>query len=99
MKNLLKEIQIAFENYNDDELFNFEIRDNKLLFENEDNNFEVYIENNEVIVNYICKNDDNINKFNYEIDNNKINDCDIDEWIVCLFGDLYDICMYDDDDF
>ena len=98
MNNLLRDIQIAFENYNDGELINFEINDNKLIFENDDNNFEIYIENNEVKVNYICKNDDSINKFNYEINNGKINDCEIDEWVVCLFGDLYDISEYDDED-
>ena len=33
----------------------------------------------------------------HELIDNKINDCNLKEWIDCLFGDIYDICMYDDD--
>ena len=94
---LLNEVKNELVKFENENLINFEIIDNKLLFENDDNNFEIIINENEVEVNYICKNDDSINKFNYELFENKINDCEIDEWVVCLFGDIYDICEYDED--
>jgi hypothetical protein len=97
MNKLLNEIKNELINYKNEELNNFEIIDNKLLFENEDNNFEIIASEDEVIVKYICKNEDLINEFNYELIDNKINDCNLKEWIDCLFGDIYDICMYDDD--
>ena len=82
----------------DDKLRNFEIIENKLLFENDDNKFEIIINEDEVDVNYICKSNGSVSKFNYELFENKINGCKIDEWIVCLYNDLYDICEYDEDD-
>ena len=66
---LLNEVKNELVKFENENLINFEIIDNKLLFENDDNNFEIIINENEVEVNYICKNDDSINKFNYEINN------------------------------
>ena len=96
MNKLLNEIKSELLKNENEVLSNFEIIDNKLLFENEDNKFEIIASENEINVKYICKNEDFINEFNYELVDNKINDCKVNEWVDILFGDIYDISEYDD---